>query len=314
MQMVQSDINSLVLTDDYGKFVVEPLERGYGVTLGNAMRRVLLSSLEGAAVTSVKISGVLHEFSTIPGVVEDVTDIVLNLKGVRFRMHGNEPQTLRLRAEDVKEVKAEHIDPTSDIEILNPEWHIATITDKKAKLMMELKVEKGRGYHPVEKREQESEIGVIPVDAIYSPVQKVNFVVEDARVGQATDYNRLVLEVWTDRSVKPDEAVSGAAKILVQQFSLFLRLTGEVLDAQSLPFREALSEEATELQSRRIEELEFPNRAQNVFKKAKIYTLGDLLQKTEKELMTMRSLGKATLEEVKSQLEKLGVILKEEEK
>lgn len=314
MQMVQSDIKSLVLTDDYGKFAIEPLERGYGVTLGNAMRRVLLSSLEGTAITSVKISGVLHEFSTIPGVVEDVTDIVLNLKGVRFKMHGATPQVLRLRAEDVKEVTAEHIEPAADIEILNPDWHIATMTDKKAKLLMELKVENGRGYYPVEKREQESEIGVIPVDAIYSPVQKVNFVVEDARVGQATDYNRLVLEVWTDKSVKPDEAVSGAAKILVQQFSLFLKLTGEFLDAHAMPFKESLSEEASELQSRRIEELEFPNRAQNVFKKAKIYTLGDLLQKTEKDLMTMRSLGKSTMEEVKSQLEKIGVSLKEEEK
>lgn len=313
MQMVQSDIKSLVLTDDYGKFVVEPLERGYGVTLGNAIRRALLSSLEGASITSVKISGVLHEFATIPGVVEDVTDIVLNLKGVRFKMHGNEPQVLRLRAEDVKEVTAEHIEPTSDIEVLNPDWHIATITDKKAKLLMELKVEKGRGYNPVEKRDQESEIGVIPIDAIYSPVQKVNFNVEDARVGQATDYNRLLLEVWTDKSLKPDEAVSSAAKILVRQFSMFLRLTGETLDLQ-LPFKEALSDEATELLSRRIEEFEFPNRAQNVFKKAKIYTLGDLVQKTEKDLMTMRSLGKATMEEVKSKLEKLGVGLKEEDK
>ncbi len=312
MQMVQPEIKSLVLTDDYGKFVIEPLERGFGVTLGNAMRRALLSSLAGAAITSVKISGVLHEFSTIPGVVEDVTDIILNLKGVRFKMHGNEAQVLRLRAEDVKEVKADHIEPTQDIEILNPDWHIATITDKKTKLFMELKVGKGRGYHPVEKREQESEIGVIPVDAIYSPVQKVNFTVEDARVGQATDYNRLLLEVWTDKSVKPDEAVSGASKILVQQFSLFLKLTGETLELPGMA--KEVSGEQSELLERRIEEFDFPNRAQNVFKKAKIATLGDLVQKTEKELMTMRSLGKATLEEVRSQLEKLGVTLSDEEK
>lgn len=312
MQMVQPEIESLVLTDDYGKFVMEPLERGYGVTLGNAMRRALLSSLSGAAITSVKISGVLHEFSTIPGVVEDVTDIILNLKGVRFKMHSNEPQVLRLRAEDVKEVKAEHIEPTQDIEILNPDWHIATITDKKTKVLMELKVGKGRGYLPVEKREQESEIGVIPVDAIYTPVQKVNFTVEDARVGQATDYNRLLIEVWTDKSVKPDEAVSSAAKILVQQFALFLKLTGESMELPGIA--KEVSGEQSELLGRRIEEFDFPNRAQNVFKKAKIAVLGDLVQKTEKELMTMRSLGKATLEEVKNQLEKLGITLSDEEK
>ncbi|HCD41398.1 MAG TPA: DNA-directed RNA polymerase subunit alpha, partial [Firmicutes bacterium] len=219
------------LTDTYGRFVVEPLERGYGITLGNSLRRVLLSSLPGAAVAYVKIEGVLHEFSVIPGVVEDTVDIILNLKELLVKMHTDEPKTLRIEAEGEGEVTAADIIADADVEILNPDLHIATL-DKDGRLYMEIMVEKGRGYLPAEKRKLEPVIGVIPVDSLFSPVKRVNYVVEDTRVGQVIDYDRLILETWTDGSISPKEAVSLSAKVLTSYLELFTTLTEEVQDVE----------------------------------------------------------------------------------
>lgn len=310
---IESKIEKVVLTDKYGKFMVEPLERGYGVTLGNALRRVLLSSLPGAAITSVKIEGILHEFSTIPGVLEDVTDIVINLKGLRFKMHTDKPQTLYMRAEGIKEVTGGDIEKNSEVEVLNPEWHIATLTDKKAKLEIEMKVEKGKGYVLAERLKSNSKIGIIPVDGIFSPVQKVNFTVEDTRVGRSTDYNRLILEIWTDGSIPPDNALSFAAHILIEQLSLFQQL-GRPLDKEEPPVIEEgeVYPSKGQLLNTSIEEMDFGVRTYRCFKKSKIEKLGDIVNKTESELMNIRNFGKTSLKEVKEKLAKLGLSLKEE--
>ena len=216
----------------YGKFVVEPLERGYGTTLGNSLRRILLSSLPGAAVTSVKIEGVLHEFSTVPGVVEDVADIILNLKSLALKMDTDEPQIVRIEAEGEGQVKASDIKINSDIEILNPDLHIATL-DTDGKLFMELTVERGRGYVSAEKNKKEEDvIGIIPIDAIFSPVKKVNFTIEDTRVGQRTDFDKLTLDIWTDGSISPDEAISLSAKVLSDHLRLFIGLTDSMGDVE----------------------------------------------------------------------------------
>jgi len=222
IEIEKPKIECLEMSEDntYGKFVVEPLERGYGTTLGNSLRRILLSSLPGAAVTSVKIEGVLHEFSTIPGVVEDVTDIILNLKSLALKMDADEPQVVRIETEGEGEVTAGDIKLTSDVEVLNPELHIATL-DADGKLYMELTIERGRGYVSAEKNKKEDDvIGVVPVDAIFSPVHKVNFTVKDTRVGQRTDYDKLILEVWTNGSIKPDDAISLSAKVLSDHLKL----------------------------------------------------------------------------------------------
>lgn len=222
----------------YGKFVVEPLERGYGITLGNSLRRVLLSSLPGAAVTSVKIDGVLHEFSTIPGVKEDVTEIVLNLKALSVKLDGDEPRLVRIEAEGEGEIKAGDIIHGPDVEILNPDLHIATLS-ADARLYIEITLEKGRGYVPAEKnKEQGQPIGIIPVDSIFTPVEKANFKVENTRVGQVTDYDKLTLEVWTDGSIAPDEAVSLGAKILNEHLNLFITLTDQVRDVEIMVEKE----------------------------------------------------------------------------
>ena len=275
---------------DYAKFVVEPLEKGLGITLGNSLRRVLLSSLPGAAVTSVKIDGVLHEFSTIPGVVEDVTDIILNLKMLALKVHSDEPQVIYLEASGEGEVTAGDIQLNSDVEILNPELHIATL-DTGAKLSMEIAVEKGRGYRPSEKnRKEEHVIGVIPVDSIFSPIQKVNYTVSDTRVGQITDYDRLVLELWTDGTIHPDEAVSLSAKILSDHFKLFIGLTEKIGDVEIMVEKE--EEERDKILDMSIEELDFSVRSYNCLKRAGINTVGELIQKTEEEMMKVRNLGK----------------------
>ena len=211
------------LSDTYGKFVVEPLDRGFGVTLGNALRRVLLSSIPGAAVTSVKIENVLHEFSTIAGVVEDVTQLILNLKELSFKLHSDKPKLLRLDVKGKRDVTAGDLQPDAEVEILNPDLHIATLDGKNAHLVMELVVERGKGYVPVERhRKSEHVIGVIPVDSVFSPIQKVNYTIEDTRVGHATDYDRLVFEVWTDGSIRPEEALQESARLLIDYFRLFL--------------------------------------------------------------------------------------------
>ena len=295
----------------YGKFVVEPLERGYGITLGNSLRRVLLSSLPGAAVTSVKIDGVLHEFSTIPGVKEDVTEIVLNLKSLSVKLDGDEPRLVRIEAEGEGEIKAGDIIHGPDVEILNPDLHIATLS-ADARLYMEITLEKGRGYVPAEKnKEQGQPIGIIPVDSIFTPVVKANFRVENTRVGQVTDYDKLTLEVWTDGSIAPDEAVSLGAKILNEHLNLFVTLTDQVRDVEIMVEKEEDKKE--KVLEMTIEELDLSVRSYNCLKRAGINTVEELTQKTEEDMMKVRNLGKKSLEDVQSKLAELNLSLKKSE-
>ncbi len=295
----------------YGKFVVEPLERGYGITLGNSLRRVLLSSLPGAAVTSVKIEGVLHEFSTIPGVREDVTEIILNIKGLAIKMYGDGPQVLRLEAEGEKVVRAGDIIAGADIEIVNPDLYIATL-EPDGRLFMEMTVERGRGYVPAEKNKKGDQIiGVIPVDSIFSPIKKVNYTVENTRVGQVTDYDKLILEVWTNGTLSPDEAVSQAAKILTEHLSLFVGLTEESRDAEGEA--EVKPQENRKILEMPIEELDLSVRSYNCLKRAGINTVEDLIQRTVEEMIKVRNLGKKSLEEVDQKLAQLGLSLRKAE-
>jgi DNA-directed RNA polymerase subunit alpha (EC 2.7.7.6) len=295
----------------YGKFVVEPLERGYGITLGNALRRILLSSLPGAAVTSIKIDGVLHEFTTIPGVVEDMTEIILNIKELRLKLHSEGPKTLYIDYEGEGEITAADIKPDSDVEILNPELHIATVNGSN-RFYMEINVNHGRGYVPAEKNKLPNQpIGIIPVDSIYTPVRKVNYTVENTRVGQITDYDKLTFEVWTDKSIAPDEAISLGAKILSDHLNLFINLTDrakntEVLVEKGEPERDKILEMT-------IEELDLSVRSYNCLKRAGINTVEDLISKTEEEMMKVRNLGRKSLEEVVSKLNALGLSLAKSE-
>ncbi|MEE0797445.1 MAG: DNA-directed RNA polymerase subunit alpha [Anaerovoracaceae bacterium] len=292
----------------YGKFVVEPLERGYGTTLGNALRRILLSSLPGAAVTSVKIDGILHEFSTIPGVKEDVTEIILNLKKLAVRLEGENTKRAIINAVGPREVTAADIIGDSDIEIFNPDLHIATL-EENATLVMEINFARGRGYVPAEQNKTENTpISVIPVDSIYTPVKKVNYTVENTRVGQVTDYDRLVLEIWTDGSITPEEGVSIGAKIMQEHLNLFIQLT-DTTDSMEIMVEkeEDQKEKALEMT---IEELELSVRSFNCLKRAAINTVEELTQKTEEDMMKVRNLGKKSLDEVKAKLEELGLGLK----
>lgn len=298
------------LSDDnrYGRFVIEPLERGYGITLGNSLRRVLLSSLPGAAVTSVKIEGVLHEFSTIPGVLEDTTDIILNLKSLRFKSFTDEPKTLRIEVSGEREVLGGDILPDADIEVLNPEAPIATLT-KEGRLFMEMTVEKGKGYVSADKNKKtEHVIGIIPVDSIFSPVIKVNYNVEDTRVGQVTDYDKLTLEVWTDGSITPNEAISMSAKILSDYLRLFISLTEKVGDIETMVVKE--EEPRDRVLDMTIEELDLSVRSFNCLKRAGINTVGELIMKNAEDMMKVRNLGKKSLEEVDKKLAELGLALK----
>ena len=287
---------------------MEPLERGYGTTLGNALRRILLSSLPGAAVTSVKIDGILHEFSTIPGVKEDVTEIILNLKKLAVRLEGESTKRAIINAVGPKDVTAADIICDSDMEIFNPDLHIATL-EENATLVMEINFARGRGYVPAEQNKNESTpISVIPVDSIYTPVTKVNFTVENTRVGQVTDYDRLVLEIWTDGSITPEEGVSIGAKIMQEHLNLFIQLT-DTTDAMEIMVEkeEDQKEKALEMT---IEELEFSVRSFNCLKRAAINTVEELTQKTEDDMMKVRNLGKKSLDEVKAKLDELGLSLK----
>jgi len=296
----------------YARFEVEPLERGYGTTLGNSLRRVLLSSLPGVAVTTVKIDGVLHEFSTIEGVREDTTDIILALKKLCIRMHGlDELRILRVEAEGEGEVTAGDIIAGSDIEILNPDLHLATL-DKDGRLFMEMTVERGRGYAPAERNKwPEQPIGVIPVDSIFSPVRRVNFIVENTRVGQITDYDKLALDVWTNGTMNPEEAVSLGARILTEHLMLFVGLTEEGQDVELLA--DTREDERDRVLDMPVEELELSVRSFNCLKRAGINTVGELISKTEAEMMKVRNLGKKSLEEVKSKLAELDLTLAEPE-
>lgn len=296
---------------DYGKFVVEPLERGYGITLGNSLRRILLSSLPGAAVTSVKIDGVLHEFSTIPGVREDVTDIILNLKNLSLKMHTDEEKTLRIEASGEKTVTAADIIADADVEILNPDLVIATL-EENGRLSMEMQVSKGRGYVPAEKNKKGDHIiGVIPVDSVFTPVTKVNYQVEHTRVGQRTDYDKLTLEVWTDGSIRPDEAVSLSAHIMSEHLQLFIGLTENTGDMEIMVEKE--EEQKDKLLEMTIEELDLSVRSYNCLKRAGINTVGELIQRNEEDMMKVRNLGKKSLEEVVNKLAELGLSLRKDD-
>ena len=309
IEIEKPTINKFIDQDGcYGKFVVEPLERGYGTTLGNALRRILLSSLPGAAVTSVKIDGILHEFSTIPGVKEDVTEIILNLKKLAVRLEGESTKRAIINAVGPKDVTAADIICDSDMEIFNPDLHIATL-EENATLVMEINFARGRGYVPAEQNKNESTpISVIPVDSIYTPVTKVNFTVENTRVGQVTDYDRLVLEIWTDGSITPEEGVSIGAKIMQEHLNLFIQLT-DTTDAMEIMVEkeEDQKEKALEMT---IEELELSVRSFNCLKRAVINTVEELTQKTEDDMMKVRNLGKKSLDEVKAKLDELGLSLK----
>ena len=292
----------------YGKFVVEPLERGYGTTLGNCMRRILLSSLPGAAVTSVKIDGILHEFSTIPGVKEDVTEIILNLKKLAVRLNGDSTKRVIINAVGPKEVTAADIIGDAEMEIFNPELHIATL-DENATLVMEINLARGRGYVPADQNKNESTpISVIPVDSIYTPVRKVNYTVENTRVGQVTDFDRLNLEIWTDGSITPEEGVSIGAKIMQEHLNLFIQLDDSTDGMEIMVEKEEdQKEKALEMT---IEELELSVRSFNCLKRAAINTVEELTERSEEDMMKVRNLGKKSLDEVKAKLEELGLGLK----
>ncbi len=294
----------------YGRFIIEPLERGYGITLGNSLRRVLLSSLPGAAITSVKIDGALHEFTTLPGVVEDVTEIILNLKEVVFRSHSPEPKTVRLDVEGEAEVTAGDIITDADVEVINPDHHIATV-DRGGRLRMEMTVEQGHGYVPAERNKKPNQpIGVIPVDSIFSPVRRVNYRVENTRVGQVTNYDRLLLDVWTNGSLRPDEATSLAARILTEHLNLFI---GVGDGAHAVEMTRSEGNERAKLLEMGIDELELSVRSYNCLKRAGINTIGELISKTPEEMMKVRNLGKKSLDEVEEKLARLGLRLRSPE-
>ena len=308
-------IETTELSDDgrFGRFVVEPLERGFGNTLGNSLRRVLLSSLEGVAVTSIKIEGVLHEFSTIPGVKEDVTAIVLNMKGLIAKLNGEGPQTVHIDAEGPCVVTAAAIKGDADVEILNPEMHIATLGEN-ARLQMEIKLSKGRGYISAERNKEEMmrsetvEIGVLPIDSIYTPVLKVNYTIENTRVGQITDYDKLTLDVWTNGVINAQEAVSLAAKVLTEHLNLFVNLSDKGTTTEVMVEKnDQGKEKALEMT---IEELDLSVRSFNCLKRANINTVEDLINKTEEEMMKVRNLGRKSLDEVIDKLMKLGFKLR----
>ena len=295
------------LTPFYGKFAAEPLERGFGITVGNSLRRILLSSLQGAAITSVKIDGVLHEFSTIPGVKEDATEILLNLKEVRLKLHTEGAKTIRIKADGPKEVKAGDIITGEAVEILNPDHHIATLS-RDAKLSVEMTIKTGRGYVPAERNKEETQpIGAMAIDSIFSPIKKVNYTVTNARVGQITDYDKLTLEVWTDGSIAPEEAVAHAAKILKEQLVIFITFEEEeeTEGTKEPENNQVLNENLF----RSVDELELSVRSANCLKHANIKYIGDLVQKTEAEILATKNFGRKSLNEIKEILTDMGLSL-----
>ena len=296
----------------YGSFVVEPLERGFGTTLGNSLRRVLLSSLPGYAITSVKIKDVLHEFSTIPNVKEDVTEIVLNLKGVILKIHGDDPKIMRIEANGSGEITAGDIKADSEVEILNPDHHIATL-DADAHVEMELTADKGRGYVSSDRNKQllDPVIGVIAIDSIYTPVLKVNYTVDNTRVGQITDYDKLTIDVTTDGTISAKDAVSFAAKILTEHLNLFVELSDEVSNTEIMVDKES-SDNGKVLETT-IEELDLSVRSFNCLKRAGINTVENLINKSEEDMMKVRNLGRKSLEEVVAKLASLGLSLRDED-
>lgn len=308
IEIEKPSIQAIEMTNNYGKFSVEPLERGFALTVGNALRRVLLSSLPGVAVTSIKVDGVLHEFDTVDGVKEDITEIMLNLKELSIRLDGEGPRTLHIDTDQAGELLASDIQCPSDVTILNPDLHIATLS-AGAKFIMEINIDKGRGYVASEYNKTENmPIGMIPMDSIYTPVRKVSYQVENTRVGSRSDYEKLELELWTDVSIEPQEAVSLAAKIIIEHLNLFLDLSDDLGSMEiMIEKEEGKKEKALELT---IEELDLSVRSYNCLKRAGINTVEELTEKTEDDMMKVRNLGKKSLEEVIQKLDELGISLK----
>jgi len=297
---------------NYGKFVIEPLERGYGTTLGNSLRRVLLSSLPGAAVTSLKIDGVLHEFSTMPNILEDTTEIILNIKKLILKYDGNERKIIRLEQQGKKDITAADITQDAEVEILNPDLHIATL-DEGARLEMEMTVERGRGYVSADQQAYKTEeiVGLIPVDSIFTPVNRVNYTVDNARVGKRTDYDSLTLEVWTNGSISPEEAISLSAQIIIEYLKLFTEINDTYAEVEILVEKE--EEKKDKVLEISIEELELSVRASNGLKRANINTVGDLIEKTREEMSKIRNLGQKSLEEIERKLKELDLTFKKPE-
>ena len=313
IEFEKPDIKCLEMDEDknYAKFVCEPLERGYGITIGNSLRRILLSSLPGSAITSVKIDGVLHEFATIPNVVEDVPEIIINLKCVSLKQEDAEEKVLRVDFKGPGELKAGDIITDGTIEVLNPDLHIATVSDG-GHLIMELTANKGRGYNNAEKNKKpEQVLGVLPIDSIYTPVKKVNYSVENTRVGQMVDYDKLTIEVWTNGSLKPDEALSLAAKVMTGHLELFIDLSEATKNTQVMIEKEESKKEKVLEMS--IEDLELSVRSFNCLKRASISTVEDLTNRTEADMMKVRNLGKKSLDEVTNKLHSLGLDFAKEE-
>ena len=313
IEFEKPNIECLEINDDcnYAKFVCEPLERGYGVTIGNSLRRILLSSLPGSAITSVKIDGVVHEFSTIPNVVEDVPEIIVNLKNVRLKTFDNEEKMIRIDFNGEGEVKAGDIITDSAVEILNPDLHIATVSEG-GHLKMEMTVDRGRGYNSAAKNKKPNQdISVLPIDSIYTPVKKVNYSVENTRVGQMVDFDKLIIEVWTDGSLKADEALSLAAKVMTGHLDLFIDLSEATRNTQVMIEKEESKKEKVLEMS--IEDLELSVRSFNCLKRAGISTVEDLANKTEEDMMKVRNLGKKSLDEVTHKLHSLGLDFAKEE-
>jgi DNA-directed RNA polymerase subunit alpha len=303
---LQVDADSL--TASYGKFTAEPFERGFGTTMGNSLRRVLLSSLQGAAITSVRIKGVLHEFSTIPGVTEDATDIILNLKGVLIKLHGHDARNVRIVKKGAGVIKAGDIVTDSNVEILNPDHHIATC-GKDADVEIDMVVAMGKGYSPSERnRDEKAPVGTVPIDALFSPIKKVNFTVSNARVGRVTDYDKLVLEIHTDGSVKPDDALAYAAKIVKEQVQLFINFD-ESLEPEITDEAESTKQPINENLYRRVDELELSVRSANCLKNANIRLIGELVQKSEAEMLKTQNFGRKSLNEIKDILSEMGLTL-----
>jgi DNA-directed RNA polymerase subunit alpha len=310
LEIEKPKIECVELKEDgtYGKFIIEPLERGYGITLGNALRRILLSSLPGAAATSVKIENVLHEFSTVQGVKEDVTELVLNIKGLALKMNGEGPKTIYIDAKGEGEVTAADIRTDGDVEVVNKDLHIATL-DSDGKLYIEITVDSGRGYVSLTKNKKDNQpINTIPVDSIYTPAKRVNFTVENTRVGQITDYDKLTLEIWTNGTIKPDEAIGLSAKILIEHFKLFMTLTDHANNVEIMVEKEEDKKE--KVLEMTIEELDLSVRSYNCLKRAGINTVQELTQRSMDDMMKVRNLGKKSLEEVEQKLAALGLGLR----
>lgn len=313
IEIEKPKIETVEISDDakFGKFVVEPLERGYGTTLGNSLRRILLSSLPGAAITAVQVDGVLHEFSTIEGVVEDVTSIILNLKQLSLKIYSDEDKTLEIDIQGEGVVTAADITHDSDVDILNPDLHIATLA-KGAHFHMRLTARRGRGYVPAEANKKEDmPIGVVPIDSIYTPVSRVNYQVENTRVGQVANYDKLTLDVWTDGSIRPEEAVAIGAKILTEHLNIFVGLTDQAQNAEIMVEKE--EDQKEKVLEMTIEELDLSVRSYNCLKRAGINTVQELTHKTEEDMMKVRNLGRKSLEEVQEKLGELGLGLRKED-